>query len=151
MSENAKPCAAPEARQFDFWIGEWEASWGDDGEGKNTITSMLGGCVILENFDGSPSTPLRGMSVSTFDARAGKWKQTWVDNQGGYLDFAGEFADGKMILQRQATVDGQAFQQRMVWHNIAEKEFDWNWERSDDGGQTWKVLWAIHYMRRKSR
>jgi hypothetical protein len=56
-----------------------------------------------------------------------------------------------MILQRQATVDGQAFQQRMVWHNIAQKEFDWNWERSDDGGRTWKVLWAIHYVRRKAR
>jgi len=147
MSEKEKPCSAPEARQFDFWIGEWDAAWGDDGKGSNIITAALDSCVILENFDGTPSTELRGMSVSTFDARAGKWKQTWVDNQGGYLDFVGEFKDGKMILQRQAIIEGKDVQQRMVWHNIAGKEFDWNWERSDDG-EAWKVLWQIHYTRK---
>src|SRR5579859_2093331 len=45
---------------------------------------------------------LRGMSVSTFVTRAGKWKQIWVDNKGGYLDFVGECKDGKMILSREA-------------------------------------------------
>ena len=34
---------------------------------------------------------------------AGKWKQTWVDNEGGYLDFVGESKDGQMILSREAT------------------------------------------------
>jgi len=27
--------------------------------------------------------------------------------------------------------------------------FDWNWERSDDGGATWQVNWNIHYTRKK--
>ena len=92
--------------------------------------------------------PLRGMSVSIYDVRSGAWKQTWVDNQGGYLDFTGEFKDGQMILSRQAkTPDGKPVQQRMVWKNIFPAAFDWSWERSLDGGQTWQVLWPLHYQR----
>lgn len=152
MSENeatpARPCSAPEAQQFDFWIGEWDAAWGENGRGSNRIQKIMDGCVILENFDGGSSMPLKGMSVSTFNVQTGRWQQTWVDNQGGYLDFVGEFKDGKMILQRHATIEGRDVLQRMVWYNIAQADFDWNWERSDDDGETWRVLWQIHYVRR---
>ena len=48
------PCSAPEARQFDFWLGEWDLTWGKDGRGKNVITSIYDGCVIQERFDGRP-------------------------------------------------------------------------------------------------
>jgi hypothetical protein len=93
---------------------------------------------------------LRGKSVSIFDARAGKWKQTWVDNEGGYLDFMGEFKDGQMTLGREVTrPDGTKGMQRMVFKNIAPNEFDWSWEGSKDGGKTWHVVWPIHYKRRK--
>jgi hypothetical protein len=92
---------------------------------------------------------LRGRSVSAFDSRAGKWKQTWVDNEGGYLDFSGEFKDGTMILSRESTgTDGSKVVQRMVWKNISPNELDWSWERSLDGGKTWQVLWPIHYKRK---
>jgi hypothetical protein len=81
--------------------------------------------------------------------KPGKWKQTWVDNQGAYLDFVGEFKDGQMILQRETTgPDGKAFLQRMVWKNIAANEFDWSWEASHDGGKSWQVQWPIHYKRK---
>jgi hypothetical protein len=105
--------------------------------------------VIVENFNGTPSIPLRGMSVSTFGRQLGKWQQTWVDNEGGYLDFVGEFKDGQMVLQRKGTVGGKEFMQRMVWYNITADKLDWNWERSDDEGKTWKVLWKIKYSRKK--
>jgi hypothetical protein len=35
----------------------------------------------------------------------------------------------------------------MVWYNITDDEFDWIWERSDDGGETWDVKWQIKYKR----
>ena len=93
---------------------------------------------------------LRGMSVSIFDTRAGKWKQTWVDNEGGYLDFVGEFKDGQMILVRDAVrPDGTKVIQRMVFKNITADELDWSWEASTDGGNTWQVNWPIHYKRNK--
>ena len=90
-----------------------------------------------------------GVSVSTFNPALGKWQQTWVDNSGGYLDFTGEFVDGKMILSREAIVQEKPIKQRMVFYNIAENELDWNWERSNDDGETWQVVWHIHYQRKK--
>lgn len=143
------PCASPEFSQFDFWVGEWNLTWGDSGRGTNTIDKVMGGCVIQENFDGTPSIQLKGMSVSTYNKNQGKWQQTWVDNSGGYLDFVGEFKEGKMILSRSFEKDGNKIEQRMVWYNISDNELDWNWERSDDNGETWKVFWKIHYQRKK--
>ena len=148
------PCSEPQQRQFDFWIGEWDLTWpaqnaGEIGRGTNRIKRVLDGCIVEENFDGGTSMHLRGMSVSTFETRSGKWKQTWVDNEGGYLDFVGEFKDGQMILQREAmNPDGTKVFQRMVYKNITPAEFDWSWERSQDGGKTWQVLWPIHYRRK---
>jgi hypothetical protein len=151
----SKPCSEPEQKQFEFWVGDWELTWpgdnaGETGHGTNSIKRVLDGCVVEENFSGGDSMHLRGRSVSTFDARAGKWKQTWVDNEGGYLDFIGEFQNGQMILSREATrPDGTKVIQRMVWKNITANELDWSWEASKDGGKTWTVNWPIHYKRKK--
>ena len=148
MDNSEFRCTQVEARQFDFWLGDWNWTWGADGRGTNRITSILDGCVIQEEFDGSPSIPLKGLSVSAFNTSSGKWQQTWVDNSGGYLDLVGGMEDGKMILSRTATVQGKPVMQRMVFYNVEDNELDWNWERSDDGGETWGMVWSIHYQRR---
>jgi hypothetical protein len=132
--------------QFDFWLGEWDARWSKDGFGTNRIERILDNKIIQENFT---APDLIGISVSSYDQERGLWCQTWVDNSGSYLDFTGGFADGKMILSREAIVKGEACKQRMVWFNIQAEQFDWNWERSDDNGKTWRVLWEIHYTRKK--
>lgn len=147
------PCVTPQQKQFDFWVGEWDLTWpgekaGEAGHSTNRIERVLDGCVVQENFSGGDSLHLHGISLSTFDARSGRWKQTWVDNEGGYLDFVGEFKDGQMILEREAVHDGKKFLQRMVWKNITPREFDWSWEASHDGGKTWQVNWPIHYKRK---
>ena len=150
------PCAVAEQRQFDFWVGEWDATWpgakaGEVQSGSNSIRRVLDSCVVEENFSGGADMHLRGKSFSIYDTRAGNWKQTWVDNEGGYLDFTGEFKDGQMILSREAIrPDGTRVLQRMVYKNIAAQEFDWSWESSKDNGKTWQVVWPIHYRRRKS-
>src|SRR5690348_14436342 len=92
-SQAGPSCSEPQQKQFDFWIGEWELTWpagatGQAGHGTNSIHRILNGCVVQENFSGGDSLSLRGTSLSTYDARSGKWKQTWVDNHGGYLDFS---------------------------------------------------------------
>jgi hypothetical protein len=149
----ANPCLSPQQKQFDFWVGEWDLTWpgekpGEVEHGSNSIQRILDGCVVQENFSGLATNHLRGTSLSIFDAHAGLWKQTWVDNEGGYLDFAGEFKDGQMILQREAIRDGKKFLQRMVWKNITADSFDWSWDASQDGGKTWQVNWPIHYKRK---
>lgn len=154
MQQPASPCTTPEQRQFDFWVGNWSLDWPGDkpgqvAHGANHIEKILDGCVVQESFDGGSSMHLRGTSVSTFDAREGKWKQTWVDNEGGYLDFVGEFKNGQMILSREGKrPDGTSVLQRMVWKSISSRQLDWSWEASADGGKTWQVRWPIHYTRK---
>jgi hypothetical protein len=133
--------------QFDFWLGEWDCTWGADGQGSNRVERILDGKIIQENFEGDD---LRGMSISAWDPERMLWRQTWVDSSGSYLDFTGGFRDGRMVLTRDAIVHGEACQQRMVWYNLTEDEFDWNWERSDDGGITWDLKWQIKYRRMKT-
>ena len=55
------------ARQFDFWLGEWDCTWVHDGDrctATNSVYADLGGCVLVENFDGRPSLDLQGLSFS---------------------------------------------------------------------------------------
>lgn len=131
--------------QFDFWLGEWDCTWADNGKATNHVLRIMSDKVIQENF---VAPDLIGMSVSVYDAERKLWCQTWVDNSGSYLDFTGKFENEKMILTRDAIVKGEACKQRMVWYNILVSEFDWNWERSDDGGNTWRVVWQIKYKRK---
>jgi hypothetical protein len=131
--------------QFDFWLGIWDVTWGEDGKGTNQIERILDGRIIQEDFT---APDLHGISVSSYDPERQVWCQTWVDNNGTYLDFTGNFEDGRMILSRDAIVRGEACKQRMVWYDIHGDRLEWNWERSDDGGNTWRVLWQIHYARR---
>ncbi len=140
-----------ESHQFDFWLGDWDLTW-EGGAGSNNITRILNGRVIQERFSASPTgpndTPLHGLSVSVFDPANGQWRQTWVDNDGNYLDFAGAYADGKLTLSTERRADGPPNNYRMVFYNISDQSLDWDWERSADWGQSWELLWRIHYQRR---
>ena len=155
IAQNQPPCSQKEAKQFDFWIGTWDLEWtdaqGKPQKGTNTIRKILNDCVIEENFNGGGSPAYLGKSHSMFDAQSGKWKQTWVDNAGAYLDFTGELADGKMILQREFISEaGKKIMQRMTFYNIQKDSLEWVWESSQDEGKTWKVNWKLNYKRQKS-
>ncbi len=98
-------CDSPESKQLDFWVGDWELAYVDEGKTKasrNRITRTLDGCAILEEFNGAPGTKLLGRSYSAYDRLTKQWKQTWVDNSGAYLDFTGGIVDGQMAFWREA-------------------------------------------------
>ncbi len=154
MAQDAAPtCDAPEYRQLDFWVGEWDVTWvdGDTGEigaGTNVITRTLDGCVIEERFDGGDSVPLRGMSVSTYHRQKEEWRQLWLDNTGAYLPFAGGPVRDRFILTLDRPADeADAAYRRMVWENIGPDSLDWRWQSSADEGATWSDLWHIRYVR----
>jgi hypothetical protein len=141
--------AAPvEARQFDFWLGEWDCTWDDDGRGTNSVQAILDGHVVLEQFTGQHGATIRGMSVSTYMPELGRWQQTWVDNYGNYLPFSGRWRDDHMELITEDILAGRVRLRRMRWYNIGPDELDWSWEQSLDGGVSWEPLWQIHYRRR---
>jgi hypothetical protein len=129
---------------FDFWLGDWSVSWNGDKEGSNRVEKVLGGKVVLEQFDGRPGIDFQGMSVSTYVEQLDRWRQTWVDSEGTYMDFVGGRVDGTMDLRMQR--GDQLF--RMLWHDLEPDALTWNWERSDDDGATWELLWQLAYERR---
>ncbi len=153
-SPASPPPLAPEAAQFDFWLGEWDVAWGDGLCGTNRITKTLGDRVVLEDFDAARDAGLRGMSVSVYDATAGRWHQTWVDDNGSYFDFVGGWDEGddasgggRMVLVHARQIEGRPALLRMVWRDIQPDRLTWEWQRSDDDGATWRTLWQLAYTR----
>jgi hypothetical protein len=139
------------ARQFDFWLGEWDCSWSDgdghEGTATNTVYLDLDGQVIVESFDARPSSDYQGMSFSKYDPTLGRWRQTWVDSTGRYLDFTGGYENGVMDLRHYGEHDGASAEFRALWHSIERNGLGWAWQRSLDGGETWTTLWAMEYVR----
>lgn len=139
---------------FNFWVGEWEVSWeeGDGmGRGTNNVEKTLDGSVIQENFEitKGQNAGFKGMSISVYQPRFERWKQAWADNNGGYFDFTGKIEVNKRIFQTEVREleDGREFTQRMVFYDITESSMTWDWESSEDGGESWTLNWRIFYER----
>lgn len=156
----AAACAAPAHRQLDFWHGDWDVvvrarkaptseEWAE-ARGTNRVASSLGGCVTEEHFAAAgPGPAWAGRSVSQWVATDGKWHQTWVDDQGSYMLFVGEWKSGEMILDGEArTKDGVTTRMRMVFHDIAPAHLQWRWEATKDDGATWRPMMTIAYTKR---
>ncbi|HET7182394.1 MAG TPA: hypothetical protein VFI15_09205, partial [Candidatus Limnocylindrales bacterium] len=147
--------------ELDFWLGEWDVTW-EGGHGTNRISLTLRDRVILEEFEEAVDTglagsggaddsgadsadALHGRSWSVFDPDQRLWRQTWVDDQGCYLDLVGGRNDGCFTFERAAPERGDRARQRMVFRDVTPDAFRWTWESSPDDGATWIVRWAIDY------
>ena len=147
----AKPCAGPEHRTLDFWVGDWVA-YDDKGQaiGTNRITrDEYGDCVITEHFrlsDGS----LIGHSVSIYRPALKQWRQTWVDSQNGFFDLAGgpvSAGDHIFVLENKRSTDTQPYL-RMIWQDVKPDSFTWRWQKRDKADQPWADSWVIRYKRK---
>lgn len=140
---------------LDFWLGDWDLTWGDAGDGTptgrgtNRIERTVGGRVIQETFEGhGPRGTLHGFSVSIREGADGPWRQTWVDSAGSYIDLVGIEVDGRISFEVSTLEDDVAVTRRMVWLDVTPASFRWEWQRTTDGGTTWTTDWAIDYRRR---
>ncbi|MEL7270877.1 MAG: hypothetical protein AAGL34_14990 [Bacteroidota bacterium] len=141
--------------EFDFWVGTWDATW-DEGEGvvgkgTNSIQKIMDKKVILENFEilEGASKGFKGTSISVLSIQSATWKQAWADSQGSYLDFEGFVNDNTRGFKTQTVNSkGQKMIARMVFKDIEEDAFTWDWESSLDGGKTWSLLWRVNYTRK---
>ncbi len=141
---------------FDFWLGYWQLSWpaeqtggkaGERSVGTNLIEKILGDKALQENFSFEEGN-FTGRSWSVYNPSTKLWQQTWVDSQGSYLLFTGQFDEGEMELRSEAREQkGQSIINRMVFTNITADSLDWNWQNSKDKGESWQDLWTINYER----
>ncbi len=149
QSNNQLPCRrSPEFRQFDFWIGEWNVQT-PDGQwaGESKIQLIEGDCVIFENYTGR--TGYSGKSFNVYNASTGKWQQFWVDNQGGVLEFEGEFKDGEMRFAGSSFGGkGNTINHRLTFFQKQEGKVRQLWQQSTDGGATWNVVFDGLYSKK---
>ncbi|KAB2879256.1 hypothetical protein F9K33_09805 [bacterium] len=149
---NLKAQTVMDSSTFDFWVGEWSATWdngnGTVGKGANKIVKILDEKVIQENF--ADEAGFKGTSISVFNPTQKKWHQAWADNQGGYFDLEGEvIGDKKIFKTKVKEVNDKKYIQRMLFYDIKPQSFTWDWEKSEDGGNTWTLQWRIGYTKMK--
>lgn len=138
----------PPKRQLDFWLGEWDVRWGEQERGTNRIRRALEAQVIQEEFDARPSIDFQGRSVSVYREAYDEWHQTWVDTRGNYWHLRGGWEGDRFVLVTDDIVEGEPVKYRMVFHDIKSDMLVWDWQISQDQGESWELRWRIHYSRR---
>lgn len=145
-------CPAPESRQFDFWVGDWDvvAPAGHPTPGKalghNRIEKVSAGCGLLENWTGASG--VEGKSINGWDAVHQTWRQLWVGGDGTVLELAGGLQGQDMVLRGELpSAKGGVQQQRITYSPLPGGGLTQHWETSDDGGATWATSFLGEYRR----
>jgi hypothetical protein len=150
------PCNDTLYRQFDFWIGEWEA-FNINGQkaGDSKIELILDSCIILENWTSTAvikGLRYAGKSYNTWNSTTKRWQQYWVDNTGSIISyFDGHYENNKMIMQTlapQQSIDSFKIL-RMTFYNLGPDKVRQHGESSANGGKTWKTDFDLEYRRKK--
>jgi hypothetical protein len=149
LSAAAPACSAPEYRQFDFWLGDWDVF--DAGAAKPSmrirVEKILDGCALRESYrDDSGKT---GESDNIWDASRKVWHQTWVTNRGQLLMLEGTLENGVMTLRATETTPAGPVLWRGVWMPRG-GEVRETAETSSDGGKTWKPKFDILFHKHKN-
>ncbi|MEO6719207.1 MAG: hypothetical protein ABIN67_02535 [Ferruginibacter sp.] len=150
------PCSGQVYRQFDFWIGEWEA-FGPKGNkaGDSKISSILDSCIILEEWTSSGAVQgliYAGKSFNTYNAATNQWQQTWVDNTGGSNEYLkGRFENNSIIFQTMPFhfVKDSLGTRRLTFFNLGKDKVRQLGEISKDNEVTWTTEYDLEYRRKK--
>ena len=154
------PCRSlPEARQFDFWIGDWDVTpWQQPPGptmqvlGSNRVEAILEHCVLFENWTAGPrgGNGGQGKSINFWDTNRRQWRQVWVADGGSSLDYAGSFRDGAMRFEGWTLgPNGQRVLQKLTFFPISADTVRQLFETSADSGRTWQAGFDGRYVRRR--
>ena len=136
------PCTAPEFRQFDFWLGQWNVTPTGSPPGtrpaSSVITAEPGGCAVFEDFR---DLGTHGVSINVYDPSTLSWYETFVDNNDTRLVIRGGLVGGDMLL---TAPPGDS---RITWSASGGTVRQLG-EASEDGGQTWSPNFDLTYVAR---
>ena len=151
--------AFDEARQFDFWVGDWDVNlrvrqpdftWKDDVRARAKIYRVLGGKAILELWD-SPN--IKGYSLRYFHEPTDQWilHLNWPSrNRSGTGSLRGGFRHGRgEFFSRSTGADGRRSISRYTFCDITPTSLRWDDAFSKDGGNTWTNNWIMEWTRRE--
>lgn len=152
-----EPWLFTEARQFDFWIGEWDvnlrikqedSSWADRVKSKANIYRILDGKAILELWN---ADTIKGYSLRYFDSEKKKWilMLNWPGkNRSGSSSLSGMFRHGRgEFFSTRKNQAGQEVISRYTFSDITATSLRWDDAFSSDGGKTWTNNWIMEFSR----
>lgn len=151
IADRAKrPCMySDEARQFDFWVGDWDVfNLANQKAGTNSIQLFANGCGVMENWTSTIGGD--GKSINYYDASTKKWYQHWIGSGGGALRYEGTFSDNAMRFEG-FTIgqDGKKTLQKLTFFKLDENTVRQLAETSTNEGKTWTVSYDFKYVRMK--
>ena len=149
--------AFEEARQFDFWVGEWDVnlrirqpdfSWKDAMTSKAHIYRILDGKAILELWN---SQQIKGYSLRYYDNTEGKWMLylNWPGpNRSGTSSLSGAFRHGRgEFFSTSIQPDSTEIISRYTFSDVTPNSLRWDDAFSRDGGNTWSNNWIMEWNR----
>jgi ketosteroid isomerase-like protein len=143
QSIQSPPCSTAEFRQFDFWLGDWDAFDAvkpDTAVARIRVHSILDGCVVHEDYQDTNGS--KGQSFSIYDASRKTWHQSWVTNRGRLLIIEGTFQNGEMFMTGVDRLNGQERHARGTWKPIPGGVSEIA-ATSTDGGNTWNPCFDL--------
>ena len=156
------------AREFDFWLGEWEVqvrrlqedgSWADQEKGTAHIYSILDGNAVLELWNGQAANPsgyaFRGFSLRHYDRDSARWvlALNWPSpDRPSFYQLTGSFRHGRgeffVSYRDTAGVDNLV---RYTFSDITPVSLRWDDGVSRDGGKTWASSMIFEFSRTGDR
>jgi hypothetical protein len=142
-------CPAPEFRQFDFWLGDWDTFEvvGDTTKSiaRTHVDLIAAGCAVHELYEQTDG--LIGDSILSFDPVRKAWQQTWVTNGGSLMVLTGAFKDGAVTLEGEYhSGNGKKLLNRITWkpegNGVRESSV-----LSKDGGKTWEPNFDVLFKK----
>jgi hypothetical protein len=154
-------CDEPAAREFDFWIGEWNVlnrgltrnGWVETGRSAAKVYPVLGGCALVEHWRGTAwGDKTIGFSVRSFDRRTGNWflLLTWpAKDRPGFGTLEGTFTHGRgEFFSEEGSPTGEKVLTRYSFSDAKPDSLRWDAARSKDAGVTWQTFWIMEFSRR---
>jgi len=166
----AEEWQAPIHRQYDFWVGEWDANWrGRDADGLDHVEDgshthqfvfpILDGKAIMELAMPGELTPGvgqgHGFSLRYYDEVNERWimAQHWPAPQFDGVAFLDQLTGverfGRIMVYspdlRRSTPDGAPQIRRYTFSDIRENAFRWDGANSTDRGTSWVTWMAVDF------
>jgi hypothetical protein len=140
----ADSCAANSAnRQLDYWLGDWKIG----ADAHSTVSLSLDKCLVVENWDGGRGH--YGQNVFGYSADDKSWYGMFADNEGRVHVFAsGKVADGTAEFEGTSRgPNGESVLNRVKVVRLNPNKVEQTWEKSNDNGATWNVVFRGEYLR----
>jgi hypothetical protein len=163
-SQAAVTAAESPARALDWTLGSWSGVRIDGASQESEpmeirVEAILDGAGITESLRiGDGEEIYRGFSMSVFDVAASEWERRYSNTSGHIAVLHGEVAPAGQVIWHGAS-PGRTRESRMVSEPMDSRTSEEaasggqpaHWSRtmwvSEDGGESWRVLWRDELAR----